>query len=395
MIKSVYYISPRDVRKNRSDAVHIMMCCQALSEKKINVTLITPTINRDEYKIKFEDINDLYNIKSKFEIIELPTNITEKGVLKDSFLNTSFQKFVHFLKFYFSNRTKFRTEETVLLSQCFISTVPYILLRKLGLVSSKLIFMAAAVKKKSLLHKFVYKNSDKIVTGLKYTAADIAKYTGVNVTKFTPTPLVFLSNSSIPTEELKKDDCRSLLGFDPEKKYVIYAGKTGEGIKSVDYFIECSKRLKDFNFIIVGANDNAMKNYTHLKEKENISNLEIKPFMPFKEYNYYVRSADLLVDYYSGTYYNKYYLGPGKSASYFSSKNPVIFSDLPSLRHLFPEEIVYFVPPDDINALTEKVVHVLNNKAESDQKAEGAFKYAQQHSFQYTMGRIIDFIQLK
>ncbi|MGE0567034.1 MAG: hypothetical protein AB7O73_03720 [Bacteroidia bacterium] len=393
MIENVYYISPRDVRKNRSDAVHIMMCCQALAEKNIKVKLVTPTIVRSEYEIKFEDINALYNIKTKFEIIELPTNIIEKDAIKDTFINMSFQKLLHFTKFYYSNRKNFRSKETVILSQCFISSVPYIFLKKLGLVSSRLTFMAAAIKKNSRLHKFVYKNSDIVVTGLKYTAADIIKYTGTDAKKFTPTPLIFLSNSSIPNEDLAKEECRKIAGFSFDKKYIIYAGKTGEGIKSVDYFIECAKRLPQFNFVIVGANNEAFKSYNERITNESILNLEIKPFMPFKDYNHFVRAADLLVDYYSATYYNTYYLGPGKSASYFSSKNPVIFSDLPSLRHLFPEEIVYFVKPDNISILVGKIIYVLANKAEADDKAERAFQYARKHSFQYTMGRIVDFIQ--
>ncbi|MBL4710654.1 MAG: hypothetical protein JKY48_19690 [Flavobacteriales bacterium] len=395
MIKNIYYISPRDMRKNRSDAVHIMMCCNALAMHDVNVELVTPEIRRSGYDVKFSDIFALYGLKKTFSIVELPTKINEEINSRLESMTIVFQKIIHFFKFYWSNRKKFSDNETIIYSQCYISSLPYILLKKIGFVSSKLVFTAGSIKETSFLHKYVIRNSDLIIAGLKYTVADIIKYTGVKKDKFIETPLVFLSNSMLGKEDLNKQDCRAELGFYDEKQYILYAGKTGEGMKNVEYFIQCAERLTEFVFVIVGANKTSMKHYCEIKLKKEISNLKIIPFLPLPEYSKYVKAADLLVDYYELSYYNKYYLGPGKSSSYFNSKNPVLFSDLPSLRHLFPEDIVFFVEADNPSLLAQKVESILADKEEMKLKSERAYSYAQKHSFEYTMGKVLGFCQSK
>lgn len=381
------------MRKNRSDAVHIMMCCNALAMHNVNVTLVTPTIKRNGYDVKFSEIFALYGLKKTFSIFELPTKINEESEGRLNFLKVIIQKIGHFLKFYWSNRKTFSNNETIIYSQCYISSLPYILLKKMGFVSSKMVFTAASIKETSSLHKYIIRNSDLIIAGLKYTVSDIIKHTGVNKYKFIETPLVFLSNSMLGKEDLNKQDCRVGLGFEADKKHVLYAGKTGVGMKNVDYFIQCAERLTEYVFVIVGANETSMKYYREVKQKKEINNLKIIPFLPLPEYFKYVKAADLLVDYYDSSYYNMYYLGPGKSSSYFNSRNPVLFSDLPSLRHLFPEEIVFFVEPDNPSLLVQKVEDILQNKEEMKLKSERAYNYAQKHSFKYTMGKVLDFCQ--
>jgi len=395
MIKSIFYIAPRDMRKNRSDAVHIMMSCNALAMNNVNVTLVTPRVQRSGYDVSYSKIFSLYGLNEIFSITELPTNINEESTAKLKSVSIVRKKLVHFFKFYWKNKSTFNSNETIVYSQCYISVVPYIILEKLGIVSSKMVFTAASIKEKSVLHKFVLRNSYLIIAGLKYTVADIIKHTGISKDKFIDTPLVFLSNSLMGKDDLNKQDCRTELGFEDDKKHVLYAGKTSVGKKSIEYFIQCAEQLTEYVFVIVGANETTMKHYQDVKAKREIKNLKIIPFLPLPEYFKYVKAADLLIDYYESTYYNKYYLGPGKSSSYFSSKNPVLFSDLPSLRHLFPEEIVFFVEPDNPSILIDKVKEILQDEEQMRLKSELAYNYAQNHSFQYTMGKVLNFCQSK
>ena len=383
------------MRKNRSDAVHIMMCCSALSMHNVNVTLVTPKIKRNNYDVKFSNIFSLYGLEKTFSLVEVPTKIDESSKSEIKTLNTIIQKLIHFFIYFFKNKNFFSSNETIVYSQCFISILPYIILKKIGILSSKIVFMAASIKSNSFLHKYVIMNSDLIIAGLKYTVSDIIKYTGVEKGKFIDTPLVFLSNSMMEKDHLSKEECRAEFGFEKDKKYVLYAGKTGIRKKNIKYFLKCAERLTEYNFVIVGANETTMKYYHDLIMSKNLKNLIVVPFLPLKEYYKYVKAADLLVDYYEATYYNKYYLGPGKSSSYFNSKNPVLFSDLPSLRHLFPENIVYFVEPDNSSILISKVKEILLNEEKMKLKAQLAYDYSQKHSFEYTMGKILRFCQSK
>ena len=383
------------MRKNRSDAVYIMMCCNALAMHKIEINLITPKIERLEYQIEFSKIFSLYGLKQSFSIIELPTKLIENLLGSISPLKMILQKLYHFNNFYFKNRKTLSENGTLIYAQCYISTLPYIILKKLGLISSKLVFTVSAVKKKSFLHKYILRNSDLIVAPQKYTSIDILKYTGVAKEKLSDIPLMFLSHLKEEENILDKQKCRLELGFENNKNYITYAGKTGKILKSVDYFIECAERLPQFNFVIVGTNETSKAYYNNVIEEKGLKNLIIISFLSLPEYTKYVNASDLLVDYYESTYFNKYYLGPGKSATYFNSKNPVLFSDLPSLRNLYPEDIVYFVKPDNSNLLAKKMEKIFANQEEMNEKANRAYQFSQKYTYEYTMGKILEVCQKK
>lgn len=381
------------MRKNRSDAVHIMMSCQALASHNTEVTLVTPMVKRRDYDTKFSEIFDIYGLDKSFNILELQTNINEESPAIYLFFSTVFQKFFHYFRFYLKNKKVFSSEATIVYSQCFISSLPYIFLRKSGVVSSKHVFTAAAINEKSYLHKYIMRNSDLIISGLKYTVADIIKFTGIDKDKFIDTPLLFLSNKMLVNFDKDKEECRRNIGFNEDKKYIVYAGKTAINAKNVENFIECAEHLGNYNFVIVGANKTTMPYYKQIIADRKIMNLEIIEFLPLPKYFTYVVAADLLVDFYEPTYYNKYYLGPGKASSYFSSGNPVLFSDLPSLRHLFSEDIAFFVESQKSSIIIEKIRTILNDEVSMKLKANAAKTFAQKHSFEYTIGRILKFCE--
>ena len=51
MKKKLYYISARDVRKNRSDAVHNMLTCDSFAKLGLDVELVAPFVKRKEYNV--------------------------------------------------------------------------------------------------------------------------------------------------------------------------------------------------------------------------------------------------------------------------------------------------------------------------------------------------------
>jgi hypothetical protein len=118
------YLSPRDMRKNKADALHIMRTCEAFKENGFNVTLITPRVYRREYKYRFNEIWDLYGIRNKlFPIIELPTLFFEN---RTKVLSKQIQLFImHFLYMLFLNcDIEFKEEYTYIFEKlCFNDTL--------------------------------------------------------------------------------------------------------------------------------------------------------------------------------------------------------------------------------------------------------------------------------
>lgn len=371
------------MRKNRSDAVHIMHGCEAFSKNGLEVDLLTPKVERKLYKIEFSEIFNLYNMKSSFKIIELPTNLIEDAEHKDSSWKIGFEKLKESFRFVWRYRKQF--DYDIVYSKCFISTLPFLFLKRLKLISSTFVFEAPYVKE-SWLHKFIVNHSDYIVVGTTKMENKL-KANDKHINKVIRTPLRYYINE----EELhfNKKVLRQKFQFDEDKKYVLYAGKAGVKSKELHYIMESAEQLPEYEFVIVGITDGAKQKFASKK----LSNLTLLPFQKLEDYDDLVRSADVLIAYYTNSEYNRYFLGPGKASAYFKSKNPVIFSDLPSLRDRYHDDMVYFIEPDNANLLTKTIKEVIQNPDLNNKKTESAKLHVLEHSFEKSTKKVLEEIE--
>lgn len=368
-----------------------MLSCQAFSSLNIDVELVTPSVLRDEYVVDENSIFQLYNIDNpNFKITELNTKISEISNNKTKPYRIVLEKLKAFLSFGYKNRKALRSNETIIFSKCYISTIPFIILKKLSLISSDIVF-EAITPKDSLIHRIVYNNSDKIISHLKFVTRDILEFSKVTREKIFEPPYLTQSDEIEKIKESKLE-LREELGLNPNDFYVLYAGKAGAKVKPVWYFIDAAAKLPSFKFLIVGANKDGAEAFNKCKNEKGIDNLEIRPFQPLKEYYKYVKACDLLIGYYPPTHHNKYHLSPGKSGVYFASKNPCLFSDLPSLRSLFPDEIVFYAEPDNTLKLVESIQYIINNPQIASKKATAAFEFAITSTYQKFAERVINFV---
>ena len=389
--KKIYYLSTRDVRKNRADAVHIMLTCQSFSNNGINVELITPTVKRDEYVVDKSSVFSLYGIDNpNFDFTELKTKISEVDGEKSKPLKIVFEKFKAYSIFCFKNRKELRSNEVVIYSKCYISTLPFIVCKTLGLIRSKIVF-EAITPKNSFLHKIIYKSSDKIISHLKFVTKDIVEIANVSEDKIFE-PAFFTQTKAVDEIKASKLELRKELKLNPDETYVLYAGKAGEKVKQVEYFIAAASKMPSLKFLIVGANNKGIKAFDKIKSEKAISNLEVFPFQPLVDYYKFVLASDILIGYYPPTHHNKFHLSPGKSGIYFASKNPCVFSDLPSLRSLFPEGVAFYAEPDNVDSLVAAISHVDSNKALAKEVAGNAYKFASNSSYDRFAESIIHFI---
>lgn len=389
--KKIYYISTRDVRKNRADAVHIMLSCQAFSLLGVDLELVTPSVLRDEYVVDKDSIFELYGIEDpKFNITELNTNISEISNNKTKPYRIVLTKLNAFWRFGFKNRKALRDKETIIYSKCYLSTIPFIVLKKIGLINTEIVF-EAITPKDSLLHRIIYRNSNKIISHLKFVTEDIIKFSKTSRDKIFEPPY-FTQSEEIEKITASKAELRAELGLKPDDFYVLYAGKAGAKVKQVWSFIDTATHLKPLKFLIVGANKGGEAAFNTFKIENELDNLEVRPFQPLTEYYKYVKASDVLIGYYPATHHNKYHLSPGKSGIYFASKNPCVFSDLPSLRSIFPDDIVFYAEPDSTLKLAEVIQYVKNNSQVATKKADAAFEFATISTYHNFAERIVNFI---
>ena len=176
-----------------------------------------------------------------------------------------------------------------------------------------------------------------------------------------------------------------------EPSKILYGGKTGADSIRLLNFCNIAKSLPLYSFIIVGANESAMKQLASMK----IKNLKVYPFVSYTEYLELLSCADILVANYEDSYYNKHLLGPSKAGPYLSSSIPVIFSDFPSLRRHFSEELVYYANPNNIDDWIIKIEEVINNPEQAFAKANKAKEYVQNLTFTKAAKVILSEIESK
>lgn len=383
------YLSPRDIRKNRSDAVHIVLTANAFAHQLEEVILVTPKIERNRQE-RLVDIASIFGLsKVNFKLKEIGFRIKENDGSPLFSGLVSISKLIFNTLFLFSHWGKFDAS-SIIYSKCFISTAPYLIMRKIGLLKASIVF-ETITPKKSWLHQFVYSNSDGITSHLIFVNDELEKDFDVPKEKIHLLPMISQADRVI--EYLgKREQYREEFGLNSDQYYVMYAGKTGPRIKEVFYFIEASKQLPDLQFMIVGANEEAIRLYNAAIEEEKILNLKVLPFQKLEDYYRYVISADLLVGYYPATEHNKYHLSPGKAGVYLASGNPCIFSDLPSLRSIYPDGSVFYAEPDYPKALAKRITEVKNNPTDRSNATEKAMEFASSSDYARFTESILGFI---
>lgn len=374
-IDKIIYISPRDMRKNRADAVHIMYSCAAFVNNRIEVELITPKVIRQNYSVKKSDIFSLYNIKENFKIVELNTKIKENKKNQSSMVLVLLNKFIFHFLYIFNNVATFRNSGTIVYSKCYVSVLPYIFLKKTGLLKSKIIFETPFLKDNNY-HKFIMINVDAIVVMTSFVKDFIVSKFKINKAKVIKSPIRFQSDYE-SDYVLNKLESRSKIGWVEKCKYVVYAGKAGTNLNRIKDFVKAAKQLPLLKFIIVGATEDLILEYSENKPK----NVLIYPFQSYPDYLNFVNAADVLVATYEDNLYNRYTLSPGKGGAYLQSGNPVIFTDLPCLRERFSNDLVSFVNPDDSIHLVEKIQEIVDNISTFKSKAEKAKKFVEERTF--------------
>lgn len=376
------------MRKNRADAVHIMYSCAAFSNNGVDVELVAPSIKRKDYKVSKDDIFSLYDVPKNFKITELKTRIKEVNN-NSSAISLVVNKLFFTVVFILNHLKSLRNRNVLIYSKCYISTVPYIVLKSIGLIKCKIVFETPFLTNR-LYYRFIMKRVDAIVVMTQYVKDFLINTFKIDESKIIKSPVRFQTDYFKP-DISEKEACKKDLNWDLNTKYVVYAGKAGERLNRIKVFAKASDAFENVKFIIVGATKGLQQEY-----KDNThSNLLLYPFQTYNDYLKFVNAADVLIATYEDTKYNRYTLSPGKGGAYLQSKNPVVFTDLPCLRERFPNNMVSFVKPNDVNDLVCKIKDILNNYNVYHENAKKGYEFVLKNTFTDASKFILDELNAK
>ncbi len=381
LFSEITFISPRDVRKNRSDVVHIMRTCSGFVKNGMKVMLLTPRVQREGNIQSKKEVKSYYALDSTFfKLIESDYCIKENHLGETSFVKLVLLKLFLTFKHFLGNRNDYKSKNHIIISKCIISCVPIILLKKINLISSPLTLELIHAKK-SFLYGFVVRHADFIISHSPFVTYYLSNFLKKAPHRIVQPPMITQSKEFKEHIKLQKEDYKELLGFCSNQRLVMYAGKVFVGSKEIQYIYEAAKQLPDIRFAIVGASPTAMRYYEEYFK--GVRNITLYPFQSIHKYYEFVKSADILIAYYPRSNHYMYHLDPGKIGVYLASGNPVILSDLIGLRLRFKEWMVKFVPPDDVSQLVASIQTILSDYDRFSRDAERTRLYVESFDYEY------------
>lgn len=389
---NLYYISPRDVRKNRADAVHMMKSCYAFSNLGIDVTLVTYRVFRKDWKVAREDVWKLYGMDESFKIIELPTIITEEYIF-DRYLLDRVQRLFWFTLFYLPLwlKTFKSSKETVIYSKCYLGILPAILLRKLLRLRWSIIFEKPDFIAQKKIHKYICKNVDGIVAINSFIAEKLVEKYGISQEKVEVHGFYSLRDDFLKLA-ISKSGARKKVNLPDDKYIIMYTGKLGKEMLEPKYIMEAAEQCPDKLFVLVGAREPVKESFESFLHQRNIQNVVIRGFQPLEEIFYYVQAGDVLLSYYDNNDFSAYQRVPAKLGVYVCANRPIILADLPGLRYYLNDEQVYFVQPDSPRELAKVINYVAEHNEEAQGKAKKLNVFSERNDLLEYGRRIIRFV---
>lgn len=184
-----------------------------------------------------------------------------------------------------------------------------------------------------------------------------------------------------------KEVAQARLGIPQDKKIVLYIGRL-DGWKGSETLLEASTQLSDTIRVVIIGGESAQLAHVEARYPHVI----FLGYRPYRELAHNQAAADVLVV--PNTAKDKTsvrFTSPLKLLAHLASGRPVIASDLPALRELGGEAVLY-VPPDSPQALGAAIERLLQDETLAGRLVEEAGKRVSGYDWGIRAERILSFI---
>lgn len=192
-----------------------------------------------------------------------------------------------------------------------------------------------------------------------------------------------------------REEARKTLGLPADQTIILYCGQVILW-KGVDILLAVSSflRSEEFIYVIVGGDDMSIEEFKNKHKAINPRNVIVVEGKTHKDIPLLLRSADILVlPNTARDYTSKYDTSPVKLFEYMASGRPIVSSDLPSLRNIVDENMVWFFEPDNPRALADAIHSALADPQKSSEKGACAQEEAEKYTWQRRFTDIFKFIE--
>ena len=191
-----------------------------------------------------------------------------------------------------------------------------------------------------------------------------------------------------------KEEVRKELKLPSGKKIILYAGHLFKW-KGVNTLLEAHRFLKkDEHIYFVGGTDEdieSMKKKATALKTENVSIVGRKSH---QEMPLWYKGADVLIlPNTAKDDTSKFETSPVKLFEYMASGVPIVVSDLPSIRNIVDEKMVWFFEPDNPKSLADTIHIVMERYDDAYKKTQEAKEEVAKHTWEKRINGVISFIK--
>ena len=200
--------------------------------------------------------------------------------------------------------------------------------------------------------------------------------------------------------KITNNDARRILNLPLNIKIFLYIGKfhtmgKEKGIPEIIKSIHHIKLKEEYKIYIVGGPMDRVKNYVKIMQNYKID-LDKVVFLgrqEIKKIPLWLKSADILLMPHPKTIFYEKYVSPLKLFEYMCSDNPIIASDLDSIKEILSHKNnSYLVEPGSSKSIARAIKYLINNKELSSKIAKKAFIDVDNYSWLKRGERIYKFI---
>ena len=349
----IYYLANIRLPTKKAHGLAVMKMCEAFALQGNKVELVVPR----RLNAETESPSSYYEVEENFTITKLPTlDLVRFGRIGFWIQSLSFSVFALCY--------------VVLKKTDVIYGRDELTLSFLSFFKKNVVWEAHTVRKKWLVTGLLRRSKKLVVIsgGLK------EYYVSLGV----PEERILVAPSGVDIDVFEeitqsKEMLRERLNLPLNKKIIAYIGRTktmGEekGVGELDTVInEVKKKHPEAELLVVS------KSEPH-------------------EVPVYMEAADILVMNYPNTEHYAKYMSPLKMFEYMASGNPIVTTDLPSIREILDESTAYLFSPDSSAGLVEKISEVLEKYDEARSKASRAEEKVKEFTWERRAENIIAFV---
>lgn len=189
-----------------------------------------------------------------------------------------------------------------------------------------------------------------------------------------------------------KEEARIKLGIKPKTPAVLYTGHLYNW-KGVDTLAHAAKILNGRAevYVVGGTREDVVR---FKKAFGHILNLHIVGHRPHSEISLWQKAANVVVlPNTARENISKYYTSPMKLFEYMASKQPIVATDIPSVREILDATNAVIVPPDNPEAMAQGITNALENQGLVNRITDTAYRFVELHTWGKRAGRVLNFVE--